>query len=185
MKFGINLIYVLLLMAGRLIWLLALREMGRRSPAVFPICIWYSDSILFLAYAHPHFYFIVLFILFYCVQKQLVDTVIFIQFRMKGHSNLIFILYSYNISICFCKHFYAFLCFFHKRRPDKGHRHFSNAFKFFCCVKAAKLSSISISSYGNRKCSKITVVIIGKVFCQKDQSCTGGKYRHPRFYFFF
>ena len=30
MKFGINLIYVLLLMAGRLIWLLALREMGRR-----------------------------------------------------------------------------------------------------------------------------------------------------------
>ena len=30
MKFGINLIYVLLLMAGRLIWLLALWEMGRR-----------------------------------------------------------------------------------------------------------------------------------------------------------
>ena len=78
-------------------------------------------------------------------KKCFMDLCILIQFRMKCQSILLFILYSYNISICFCKHFYAFLCFFHKRRPDKGHRHFSNAFKFFCCVKAAKLSSCSPS----------------------------------------
>ena len=85
MKFGINLIYVLLLMAGRLIWLLALREMGRRlSCSLSDMYMVFRFHFVF-GICTPHFYFIVLFILFYCVQKQLVDTVIFIQFLSLIH----------------------------------------------------------------------------------------------------
>ena len=172
-------------MAGRLIWLLALREMGRRLSLQsfryvygiqIPFCFWHM---------HTPFLF-----------HRLIYSFLLCPKTTGGYGHL----HPVPDERTFQSDFYTVqLQYFHlllqallrlpllfpQKRPDKGHRHFSNTFKFFCCVKAAKLSSISISSYGNRKCSKITVVIIGKVFCQKDQSCTGGKYRHPRFYFFF
>ena len=106
------------------------------------------------------------------------DPVVCIQLRMKGHSKLVSAAHRHNVPIHLSQHLRTCFCFFYIRSTYERHGNLPNSGKFLYRMKAPKLPSIGISAHGNRKCTKIHVVIIGQLICQKDESCTGAKNRH-------
>ena len=72
--------------------------------------------------------------------------VILIQFRMKCQSILLFILYSYNVSIHLSQYFCAFPTFFNIRGTNECHGNLTDSFHFPDGVKTAKLSAIGIAA---------------------------------------
>ena len=111
--------------------------------------------------------------------------VILIQFRMKCQSILLFILYSYNISIHLSQYFCAFPAFLNIRGANECHGNLTDSFHFPDGVKTAKLSAVGISFYCHRHGSEIHMPIIREVVSQKDHPCTSGKHRHSSLDFLF
>ena len=87
------------------------------------------------------------------------DPVVCIQLRMKGHSKLVSAAHRHNVPLHLSQHLRTCFCFFYIRSTDKRHGNLSDSGKFLYRMKTSKLPSIGISTYQNRKRTKIYMVI--------------------------
>ena len=86
------------------------------------------------------------------LQKFFMDPGVFIQFRMKGKSQLIFVLYANDPVFDRCQYLCILINVRYIRRTDKSHGDFAHRFNRFFCMEASQLSSIGISADANDSC---------------------------------
>ena len=96
---------------------------------------------------------------------------------MKRDANLIFPGGADDISVNTGQNVHILPGAFNKWGPDKGHGNIFFGTKVTVGMDASKLPPISVSTDSDRESSKISMIIIGKLFCQKNQAGAGGQYR--------
>ena len=93
------------------------------------------------------------------LQKFFMDPGVFIQFRMKGKSQLIFVLHANDPVFDRSQNPCITVDVRYIRRTDKGHGDFAHRFNRFFRMKASKLSSIGISAHAHGNGAKMTAVL--------------------------
>ena len=119
------------------------------------------------------------------LQKFFMDPGVFIQFRMKGESQLIIVLYADDPVFYRSQNLCIFIDVRYIRRTDKSHGNFAQRSNSFFRMKASKLSSVGISAHTHGNGAKMTVVLSFNLRSQKDQSGAGSQNGHSVFDSFF
>ena len=119
------------------------------------------------------------------LQKFFMDPGVFIQFRMKGESQLIFVLHADDPVFYRSQNLCIFIDVRYIRRTDKSHGNFAQRSNSFFRVETSQLSSIGIPADAHGNGAEMTAVLSFDFRRQKDQSGTGSQDGHSVFNSFF
>lgn len=103
-------------------------------------------------------------------KEHSVNSEIRIQFGMKGNADLVFVGGADDMTIDAGQNIYIIFDIFNKWCADKGHRHIPFRAKIAVCMETAKLAPVGIPADSDRKGSKVNMIVVGKLFSEKDES---------------